>query len=138
MDTVHEQVTLTVNQSLERIKGEFRFKPPKTSTSRRTISLPARTTDALRAHHKAQLEERLKLGLGRDPQGVVFARPDGQPLDLDSLTKSFGRLIAEIRVTSITLKGLRHTHISRPTRRAAGAPLVRHRFQGGRRWSPPR
>jgi integrase len=104
--------TLTVNQSLERIKGEFRFKSPKTRTSRRTISLPAVTVDALRAHYKVQLEERLQLGLGRDPQGLVFAQPGGQPTDLDSLTKSFGRLVAAAKVTPITLKGLRHTHIS--------------------------
>jgi integrase len=104
--------TLTVNQSLERINGEFRFKSPKTSTSRRTISLPMRAVDALREHHRAQLEERFQLGLGRDPHGLVFARPGGQPTDLDSLTKSFGRLVAEAKVTPITLKGLRHTHIS--------------------------
>ena len=34
---------LTVNQSLERIKGKFGFKSPKTKTSRRTITLPAIT-----------------------------------------------------------------------------------------------
>jgi integrase len=104
--------TLTVNQSLERIKGEFRFKSPKTRTSRRTISLPMRAVDALRQHHKAQLEQRLKLGLGRDPHGLVFARPGGQPMDADSLTKSFGRLVVVANVKSITFHGLRHTHIS--------------------------
>ena len=30
--------SLTINQSLERIKGKFVFKSPKTKTSRRTIS----------------------------------------------------------------------------------------------------
>jgi integrase len=56
--------TLTVNQSLERIKGKFEFKAPKTKTSRRTISLPAVTVEALREHYRAQLEERLSSGLG--------------------------------------------------------------------------
>jgi len=32
---------LTVNQSLERLKGKTTFKSPKTSGSRRTITLPA-------------------------------------------------------------------------------------------------
>ncbi len=104
--------TLTVNQSLERIKGEFRFKSPKTRTSRRTISLPAMTVDAVREHLTAQLEERFRLGLGRDRNGLVFARPDGQPIDADSLTKAFGRLVAAVKVKPITLHGLRHTHIS--------------------------
>lgn len=104
--------SLTVNQSLERIKGKFEFKSPKTKTSRRTISLPAITVEALREHYRAQLEERFKLGLGRDPRALAFSRPDGQPMDADTLTKSFRRLVAAAEVTPITLHGLRHTHIS--------------------------
>ena len=103
---------LTVNRSLERIKGKFGFKSPKTKTSRRTITLPTITVQALRRHLKEQHEARLKLGLGRDPRGLVFARPDGQPMDADTLTKAFRRLVASAKVTPITFHGLRHTHIS--------------------------
>ncbi len=104
--------TLTVNQSLERIGGKYVFKSPKTKQSRRMLSLPTVAVKALREHQTAQLEQRLKLGLGRDPQGLVFARPDGQPMDADALSKSFGRLVRLTKVTPITLHGLRHTHIS--------------------------
>ena len=104
--------SLTVNQSLERIKGKFNFKSPKTRTSRRTISLPSITVVGLREHYRAQLEERFKLGLGRDARGLAFSRADGQPLDADTLTKSFRRLVASTKVTPITFHGLRHTHIS--------------------------
>ena len=103
---------LTVNQSLERIKGKFGFKSPKTKTSRRTITLPTITVQALARHLTEQHEARLKLGLGRDPRGLVFARPDGQPMDADTLTKAFRRLVASAKVTPITFHGLRHTHIS--------------------------
>jgi integrase len=101
---------LTVNQSLERIDGKTTFKPPKTSTSRRTITLPALTVEALSAHRAAQAAERLRLGLGR--ADLVFTRPDGEPMDADGITKGFGRLIAQAGVRRITLHGLRHTHIS--------------------------
>jgi len=104
--------TLTVNQSIERIKGKYQFKAPKTKTSRRTVSLPAVTVDALRDHYKVHLEDRMKLGLGRDPRALVFCRPDGQPMDPDALSKSFCQLVAAANVTPITLHGLRHTHIS--------------------------
>jgi integrase len=104
--------TLTVNQSLERIKGKVEFKAPKTRTSRRTIALPAASVQALQEHKVAQAAERMKLGLGRDPRGLVFTRIDGAPLDADSLSKAFGKLVAAAKVTSITLRGLRHTHIS--------------------------
>jgi integrase len=103
---------LTVNQSLERIKGAVTFKTPKTPTSRRRITLPAVTVEALKEHHKAQAEERMKFGLGRDPRGLVFVRANGEPLDADSLTKAFGRLVAASKVAPITFHGLRHTHIS--------------------------
>jgi integrase len=104
--------TLTVNQSIERIKGKIAFKAPKTKTSRRSITLPAATVEALEEHRATQAEERMRLGLGRDPRGLVFTRADGEPLDADSLTKAFGRLVAGVRVTPITFHGLRHTHIS--------------------------
>jgi integrase len=104
--------TLTVNQSFERIKGKITFKAPKTKTSRRSITLPAVTVQALQEYRAAQAEERLKLGLGRDSRGLVFTRADAEPQDADSLTKAFGRLVATTKVTPITFHGLRHTHIS--------------------------
>jgi len=104
--------TLTVNQSIERIKGKIAFKAPKTKTSRRSIALPAVTVHALQEHRAAQAEERLMLGLGRDQCGLVFTRADGAPLDADSMTKAFARLVAATKVTPITFHGLRHTHIS--------------------------
>ena len=119
--------SLTVNQSLERIKGKFEFKSPKTKTSRRIITLPPITVEALRRHYKVQLEERLKLGLGRDPRGLVFARPDGQPMDADTLSKAFRRLVASAKVTPITFHGLRHTHISHLLMEGVHAKVVSER-----------
>jgi integrase len=104
--------TLTVNQSIERIKGKIRFKAPKTKKSRRSVALAAGTVQALQEYRAVQAEERLKLGLGRDPRGLVFTRPDAEPQDADSLTKAFARLVTVTKVTPITFHGLRHTHIS--------------------------
>jgi integrase len=103
---------LTVNQAIERIKGKFQFKGPKTRTSRRTINLPSITVEALREHYRRHLEKQMKLGVGRNSHALVCSRPDGQPLDPDSLSKSFRRLVADANVTPITFHGLRHTHIS--------------------------
>ena len=74
-----------------------------------------------------QLEERLKLGLGRDPRGLVFARPDGQPMDADTLSKAFRRLVASAKVTPITFHGLRHTHISHLLMEGLHAKVVSER-----------
>ncbi len=45
---------LTVNQSLERLRGKTVLKPPKTAGSRRTITLPALTVEMLSAHRAKQ------------------------------------------------------------------------------------
>src|SRR5258708_5525068 len=72
---------LTINQALERIKGKVGFKSPKTRTSRRTITLPAACVTALREYKVRQAELRLAIGMGRDPEGLVFAQPDRGPFD---------------------------------------------------------
>jgi integrase len=94
---------LTVNQSLERLGGKTAFKPPKTAGSRRTITLPALTVEALAAHRVDQA----RIGAGE----LVFSH-GGIPWDPDSLTKGFDRLIQATGVRRITFHGLRHTHIS--------------------------
>lgn len=94
---------LTVNQSLERLKGKTTFKSPKTQGSRRTITLPALTVEALREHRSAKP----RIGAGE----LVFSH-DGIPWDPDSLTKAFDRLVQAAGVRRITFHGLRHTHIS--------------------------
>jgi integrase len=94
---------LTVNQSLERLKGKTTFKSPKTSGSRRTITLPALTVEALKEHRAQQ---------GRIGAGELVFSHDGIPWAPDSLTKAFDRLIEATGVRRITFHGLRHTHIS--------------------------
>jgi integrase len=101
---------LTVNQSLELIKGKATFKAPKTKGSRRTITLPALTVQALKAHKTEQAAQHLRSGLGK-PE-LVFTRADGEPVSLDYVSRTFGEIISGIGVTPITFHGLRHTHIS--------------------------
>ena len=54
--------------------------------------------------------ERLRLGVGR-PE-LVFSHADGSPMDPDSITKAFDRLIEPAGVRRITFHGFRRTHIS--------------------------
>jgi integrase len=107
-----DRATMTVNQAMERVRKVTTFKPPKTTTSRRSISLPSACVEALRVHRARQSEQRLAMGLGRNSGALVFAQADGSPADADSLSKAFSRLVAAAGVTPITLHGLRHTHIS--------------------------
>jgi len=66
---------VTVEQALEQTKrGGLVFRQPKTRHGRRSVSLPPSTVAVLREHRKAQLEQRLFLGLGKTPDdALVFA-----------------------------------------------------------------
>ena len=65
---------LQVEQSLEQTRDGLRFQQPKSARSRRTISLSPAVVAELRAHWKAQQEQRLALGLGKTPPMVSCSR----------------------------------------------------------------
>ena len=71
-----------IERSLERVRGGYNFKSPKTRSGRRTISIPSEAVDVLSDHRRHQLELRMKLGMGKpDPEALVFCRYDGRHLD---------------------------------------------------------
>jgi integrase len=67
----------------------------------------------LRAHWKAQREQRLSLGLGKAPaDALVFAKYDGAPLVPNQFTHIFARALKAGGLPHVTLHTLRHTHAS--------------------------
>jgi integrase len=105
--------TLKVERALEQTKrGGLIFKPPKTRYGRRTITLPPSTVAELRAHRKAQAEQRLALGLGKAPDdALVFATWDGSTRSPNALTKEWA-LAMKAAGLKATFHSLRHTHAS--------------------------
>jgi integrase len=103
---------LTIEQSLEQTRAHgIRAKAPKTRKGRRTISLPATTVAELRAHWRAQQEERLALGIGRAPaECPVLAAFDGKPQSPNAVSKAWPVAMAAIGMKGVTLHSLRHTH----------------------------
>ena len=104
---------LTVEQSLEQVKGRIAFKAPKTRHGRRTIALPSSTVAELRTHWKAQQQQRMALGLGKAPgNSQVLATFDGRPRSPNAVTKEWSLAMAKAGMPNITLHSLRHTHAS--------------------------
>lgn len=67
----------------------------------------------LRAHRKAQQEQRIALGLGKAPDdALVFATFDGHVRHSDAVTKEWSVAMTAIGRPKITLHSLRHTHAS--------------------------
>ncbi len=111
-DVELDRARLRVEQSLEQTRAGLRIKAPKTKYGRRTITLPPFLVADLRAHWKAQQEQRLALGLGKAPaDALVFANADGQPRRPDGLTMEWGRARKGLGL-SVSLHAFRHTHAS--------------------------
>jgi integrase len=105
---------LRVERSIEKtMKHGLRVKLPKTKHGRRTVSLPPIAIEALRQHRKDQLEQRMKLGLGKLPENsFVFGHLDSEkPRDPDWLTLAWKRYAAS-KGLRVTLHALRHSHAS--------------------------
>lgn len=105
-----EGAVLRVQQQRVRGAEGVSFGAPKTATSRRSIPLDPATIAALRVHRRAQREERLAFGPGYQEHDLVFARPDGSPLDPDTVSQSFDRHQRRARLPRIRFHDLRHTH----------------------------
>lgn len=101
---------LAVRRALISIGYETSFSEPKTAKSRRSVALDPGTVEALRAHRKAQLAERLALGPAWQDNGLVFCREDGAAIHPDRVSKLFDQHIAAAGVPRIRLHDLRHTH----------------------------
>jgi len=111
--TYFDGARIRVEQSLEETKSGLRFKPPKTKYGRRTIALASSVVAELRLHWKRQQEQRLRLGTGKIPDdGLALPRWDGSPRSPNSVTKEWIRAVRELKLPSISLHALRHTHAS--------------------------
>jgi integrase len=69
--------------------------------------------EALRAHWRAQQEQRLALGIGRSPaDSPVLATLDGKFMSPDGVTHAWIRHMDAIGMPDAGLHSLRHTHVS--------------------------
>jgi len=102
---------LVVDQQLLSVGYDAEIGAPKTSTSRRTIDLDARTVAVLRTWRKVQLEQQMSSGTRNDGD-FVFTHADGGPVHPDRFSKVWDHLVAEHGMRRIRLHDLRHTHAS--------------------------
>jgi integrase len=102
--------SLAVTTTLQRVRGETVFVAPKTDRSRRKISLPAVTVDALKRHRKEQAERRLLLGAAWVDSDLVVDRGDGEHLDPDTLSTGFRRAAKAAGLEGARLHDLRHSY----------------------------
>jgi integrase len=79
--------------------------------------------ETLREHRRAQLELRMRLGLGKlSDDDLLFSTPDGAPISPRIFSVEWGRIAASVGMPGLTFHALRHTHASQLI--AAGIDVV--------------
>jgi integrase len=113
---------LSVNRTVHRVTGAgLTYAEPKSDRSRRRIALPAPLVEALRAHRAAQLAERLKAGTSWEDNGLVFAQPNGRPIDKRTDWRVWRILLTAAGVRTVRLHDARHSAAT--TLLALGVPV---------------
>jgi integrase len=102
--------TLSVRRGLHRISGQgLVYEEPKADRSRRNLALPAQLVDALKAQRAAQLEERIAAGPLWEDHDLVFAQPNGRPIERKSDWRAWKALLRQAGVREVRLHDGRHT-----------------------------
>jgi integrase len=114
---------LIVREALEETRSGIRFKAPKSKAGRRDITLPDIVVETLREYRRAQLELRLRLGLGKlTDDDLLFSNLEGGPIRPRIFSVDWGRAADAIGMGDVTFHALRHTHASQLI--AAGVDVV--------------
>jgi integrase len=127
-DIDFKQARLAVRQTLGQVNYKLTFGAPKTTRSRRTISLDPATLTALSDHRTRQRVERTTLGTAYNDQDLVFAKVDGSATHPDYFSQCFDRTVAKLPVPRIRLHDLRHTHATLGLRAGVPAKIMSERL----------
>ncbi|GAH80025.1 unnamed protein product, partial [marine sediment metagenome] len=98
---------LFVVQALYKRRGVCQMIEPKSPYSRRKIALPSSLSLLLRQHGAKQEAERILLGKVVSGDDLVFAYVDGRPLDPDTVSHAFVRLLKRAGLPHIRFHDLR-------------------------------
>jgi integrase len=107
-----ERATLEVVQTVQRIRGELRFVPPKTEDSTRTVPLPLICIVALCEHMIRQADEQATAGEDWRDHGLIFPSVLGTPMEPDNLRRSWGRIRTKAGLIEVRFHDTRHTCVS--------------------------
>ena len=101
--------SIVIVQSAEQTGTTVRYKEPKTGRGR-TVALSPTMIEELRAHRLHQAQEQLRLGTRLTDKSFVCAQEDGRPLQPQTITHEWKRLVAKLGLPRIRLHDLRHSH----------------------------
>ena len=108
------RATISVIESAEQTKlakgrSQVRYKETKTGKGR-NVALSSTMVEELQAWRLNQAQEFLRLGTRPSDETFVVTREDGQPIQPNSITHEWTRLLAGTGLPRARLHDMRHTH----------------------------
>lgn len=85
--------SLFVVQALYKSDGVCEMREPKNHHSRRQIAMPSSLIQLLQQHHAKEEVQNIILGRKLTGSDLLFAHPDGKPLDRHTVSHSFTKLL---------------------------------------------
>ncbi|MBT5049007.1 MAG: site-specific integrase [Rhodospirillaceae bacterium] len=107
-DVDFDVATVRVRKALQRVNGSLQLVDPKSTRSRRTVSIPEIAVVSLRMHRARQLQERLLAGSRWQECGLVFTSTIGTPFDPRNVNRHFSRTLKQVSLPHQRFHDLRH------------------------------
>jgi integrase len=102
-----EEKTITINQTLIYVDKQFIFKPPKSETSKRTISIPENIIPILKKYRAKCIEECMKNEQDYKEK-LVCRKTDGSMINPRTFSNHFKDLLKKHKLPHIRFHDLRH------------------------------
>jgi len=105
-------LSISVSRVLYKRRGICQFKEPKTARSRRRVAMTPKLALFLREYRTEREALYRELGKELTLDYLVFAYPDGRPLDPSVLSHEFARIAKQAGLERVRFHDLRHTFAS--------------------------
>ena len=116
--------SISVNRVLYKRRGVTEFKEPKTSHSRRLVSMTPKLAAFLREYKEDRKALYRELGKELTLDELVFANAEGKPLNPPSLSREFHRIVKRAGLDNVRFHDLRHTFASLMLLRGAKPKVI--------------
>lgn len=117
-------LSISVNRALYKRRGVCEFLPPKTSHSRRHVSMTPKLAVFLREYRQERKPLYRELGKELTVDDLVFARVEGHPIDPGVLSHNFARIARRAELENVRCHDLRHTFASLMLLRGARPKVI--------------
>jgi len=116
--------SISVSQVLYKRWGVCEFKEPKTKHSRRRVAMTSKLALFLREYRTEREAIYRELGKELTLDDLVFASPEGKPIDPGVLTHNFARIAKQASLEGVHFHTLRHSFASLMLMRGAKPKVI--------------